>query len=118
MSRTRSLDHDAAIAKAGTLIEALPWLEQYAGKIIVIKYGGNAMIDDELKHAFAQDIVFLRRCGVRPVVVHGGGPQISRMPSASISRPSSAVGCASPHRRQWTWCGWCSSGRWAASWSI
>lgn len=79
MSRTRSLDHDAAIAKAGTLIEALPWLEQYAGKIIVIKYGGNAMIDDELKHAFAQDIVFLRRCGVRPVVVHGGGPQISRM---------------------------------------
>jgi acetylglutamate kinase len=79
VSRTRSLDHDAAIAKAGTLIEALPWLEQYAGKIIVIKYGGNAMIDDELKHAFAQDIVFLRRCGVRPVVVHGGGPQISRM---------------------------------------
>ncbi len=79
MSRTRSLDHAAAIAKAGTLIEALPWLEQYAGKTVVIKYGGNAMIDDNLKHAFAEDIVFLRRCGVKPVVVHGGGPQISRM---------------------------------------
>ncbi len=65
--------------KAGTLIEALPWLEQYAGKVIVIKYGGNAMINDELKEAFVQDIVFLRRCGVKPVVVHGGGPQISSM---------------------------------------
>lgn len=67
------------VAKAGTLIEALPWLMQYAGKIVVIKYGGNAMIDDELKCAFAQDIVFLRQCGVKPVVVHGGGPQISSM---------------------------------------
>lgn len=65
--------------KAKILIEALPWLEEYAGKTIVIKYGGNAMVNDDLKRAFAQDIVFLRRCGVRPVVVHGGGPQISSM---------------------------------------
>jgi len=65
--------------KAGTLIEALPWLGQYAGKIVVVKYGGNAMLNDELKQAFAEDIVFLRRCGVLPVVVHGGGPQISSM---------------------------------------
>jgi len=65
--------------KAANLIEALPWLEQYAGKIVVVKYGGNAMLNDELKQAFAQDIVFLRRCGVLPVVVHGGGPQISSM---------------------------------------
>lgn len=65
--------------KAGTLIEALPWLQQYAGKTIVVKYGGNAMLNDELKAAFAEDIVFLRRCGVKPVVVHGGGPQISSM---------------------------------------
>ncbi len=79
MSRIRSLDHDAAIAKAATLIEALPWLEQYAGQIVVIKYGGNAMVNDELKHAFAEDMVFLRRCGVKPVVVHGGGPQITKM---------------------------------------
>ncbi len=65
--------------KAKILIEALPWLEDYAGKTIVIKYGGNAMVNDELKRAFAEDIVFLRRCGVRPIVVHGGGPQISSM---------------------------------------
>ena len=68
-----------AASKAAILIEALPWLERYVGKVMVIKYGGNAMIDDELKAAFAQDIVFLRMVGVRPVVVHGGGPQISAM---------------------------------------
>jgi len=71
--------HEALLAKAGTLIEALPWLEEYAGKVVVIKYGGNAMVNEELKRAFVQDIVFLRRCGVKPVVVHGGGPQISAM---------------------------------------
>ena len=67
------------VEKASILTEALPWLETYAGKTVVIKYGGNAMIDDELKWAFAQDIVFMKRCGVHPVVVHGGGPQISDM---------------------------------------
>ncbi len=68
-----------ALTKAAILIEALPWLEQYVGKVMVIKYGGNAMVDHELKAAFAQDIVFLRLVGVKPVVVHGGGPQISAM---------------------------------------
>lgn len=68
-----------AASKAAILIEALPWLERYVGKTIVVKYGGNAMVDDELKAAFAQDIVFLRMVGVKPVVVHGGGPQISSM---------------------------------------
>lgn len=68
-----------AANKAAILIEALPWLERYVGKIIVIKYGGNAMVDEELKTAFARDIVFLRTVGVHPVVVHGGGPQISAM---------------------------------------
>lgn len=79
MAEQRVYKEAELVAKAGTLIEALPWLMQYAGKIVVIKYGGNAMIDDELKCAFAQDIVFLRQCGVKPVVVHGGGPQISSM---------------------------------------
>ena len=65
--------------KASTLVEALPWLERFRGALIVIKYGGNAMIDDELKRAFAADVVFLRRVGLKPVVVHGGGPQISSM---------------------------------------
>lgn len=67
------------VRKASILTEALPWLETYAGKTVVIKYGGNAMIDEELKAAFASDIVFMKRCGVHPVVVHGGGPQISAM---------------------------------------
>ena len=65
--------------KAGVLIEALPWLGEFAGALFVVKYGGNAMVDDALKRAFAQDMVFLRRVGLHPVVVHGGGPQISTM---------------------------------------
>ncbi len=74
-----SLDAVSLVEKASILTETLPWLETYAGKTVVIKYGGNAMIDDDLKRAFAQDIVFMKRCGVHPVVVHGGGPQISSM---------------------------------------
>jgi acetylglutamate kinase len=64
---------------AETLANALPWLMKYHGKVVVVKYGGNAMIDEELKTAFAQDIAFLRFAGFKPVVVHGGGPQISKM---------------------------------------
>ncbi|MET0896577.1 MAG: acetylglutamate kinase [Mycobacterium sp.] len=67
------------VTKAHTLAEALPWLKQLHGKIVVVKYGGNAMTDDSLKRAFAEDMVFLRNCGIHPVVVHGGGPQISAM---------------------------------------
>ena len=66
-----------ALAKAATLIEALPWLERFHGQTVVIKYGGHAMTDDALRLAFAQDVVFLRYAGLLPVVVHGGGPQIS-----------------------------------------
>ncbi|HEX5087003.1 MAG TPA: acetylglutamate kinase [Nocardioides sp.] len=65
--------------KAAVLAAALPWLKAYNGKIVVIKYGGNAMTDETLKRAFAEDIAFLRFAGFKPVVVHGGGPQISRM---------------------------------------
>jgi acetylglutamate kinase len=68
-----------AFLKASVLIEALPWLQRFHGKVVVIKYGGNAMIDPELKRAFAEDIVFLRLAGLRPVIVHGGGPQITTM---------------------------------------
>ena len=105
------------VEKASILTEALPWLETYAGKIVVIKYGGNAMIDDDLKRAFAQDIVFMKRCGVHPVVVHGGGPQISSMLTGSASPRSSAAGCGSPARRPWRSSGWCWSVRSVASWS-
>jgi acetylglutamate kinase len=68
---------EAALAKAATLIEALPWLARFHGKTIVVKYGGNAMTDAALMDAFVEDMVFLRYAGLRPVVVHGGGPQIT-----------------------------------------
>ena len=72
-----SRDRAQAMAKAVTLIDALPWLERFHGKIVVVKYGGNAMTSPELQRAFAEDIVFLRYAGLKPVVVHGGGPQIT-----------------------------------------
>ncbi len=72
-------DLGIALGKATTLIEALPWLKELHGATVVVKYGGNAMIDNELKRAFAADMVFLRYAGIKPIVVHGGGPQISSM---------------------------------------
>jgi acetylglutamate kinase len=74
---TAQLSELDAAAKAAVLIESLPWLQRFAGKVIVVKFGGNAMVDDDLRRAFAQDMVYLRHAGIRPVVVHGGGPQIS-----------------------------------------
>ncbi|MDQ3152953.1 MAG: acetylglutamate kinase [Actinomycetota bacterium] len=68
-----------AAEKAAVLAEALPWLQRFHGATVVVKYGGNAMVDADLKLAFAQDMVFLRLAGLRPVVVHGGGPQITAM---------------------------------------
>jgi acetylglutamate kinase len=68
-----------AAARATVLADALPWLQQFAGALVVVKYGGNAMTDKSLQQAFAADMVFLRTVGLRPVVVHGGGPQISSM---------------------------------------
>ncbi|PRY17589.1 acetylglutamate kinase [Kineococcus rhizosphaerae] len=73
------LEELSAQDKANVLVEALPWLQKWHGALVVLKYGGNAMVDDELKRAFAEDVVFLRTAGLRPVVVHGGGPQISTM---------------------------------------
>ncbi|MEV0437068.1 acetylglutamate kinase [Nocardia sp. NPDC050413] len=69
----------SALDKAHVLADALPWLQKFRDKIVVVKYGGNAMIDDDLKSAFAADMAFLRTVGVHPVVVHGGGPQINAM---------------------------------------
>ena len=79
----RHLRDRATLARAGTkaqtLVEALPWLERFRGALVVVKYGGNAMIDPSLTRAFAEDVAFLRYAGLRPVVVHGGGPQIAAM---------------------------------------
>ncbi|WP_350257332.1 acetylglutamate kinase [Scrofimicrobium sp. R131] len=64
---------------ANTLVQSLPWLKEHHQKIVVIKFGGNAMVSEELQRAFAEDIAYLRYAGVQPVVVHGGGPQINQM---------------------------------------
>ena len=64
---------------AHVLIEALPYIRKFKGKTIVVKYGGNAMVDEALKHSFAQDIVMMKLVGMNPIVVHGGGPQIGNL---------------------------------------
>ena len=76
-SETYTARRHEALAKAQILTQALPWLARLHGKTVVVKFGGNAMVDEELKQAFAQDIVFLHYAGLRLVVVHGGGPQIT-----------------------------------------
>lgn len=86
---TRSTE---ALAKAGVLTQALPWLSRFHGATVVVKFGGNAMIDDDLKRAFAQDVVFLRYAGIRPVVVHGGGPQINKQLALAGLTPEFAGG--------------------------
>ena len=80
-----------APVKTAVLIESLPWLKRFHGEIIVVKFGGNAMVDDELKRAFAEDMAYLHFAGVRPVVVHGGGPQISAR-LAELGIPSEFAG--------------------------
>jgi len=74
-----SLTADAAMNAARVLTEALPYIRRFSGKTIVIKYGGNAMVDDDLKASFARDVVLMRLVGFNPVVVHGGGPQIGNL---------------------------------------
>ena len=72
-------DTATASAKAQVLIDSLPWLKRFHGETIVVKFGGNAMVSPELQRAFAEDMVYFRYAGIKPVVVHGGGPQISAM---------------------------------------
>ena len=79
MTDIQDTDPSEASTKAATLVESLPWLRRFRDQVIVVKYGGNAMISDELQDAFAADIAYLRYVGAKPVVVHGGGPQISNM---------------------------------------
>jgi acetylglutamate kinase len=76
--RSPSREREMALSKAATLVDALPWLQRFHGRIVVIKYGGNAMTSPALQASFAEDVVFLRYAGLRPVVVHGGGPQITQ----------------------------------------
>ncbi|MGW9630428.1 acetylglutamate kinase [Agromyces sp. NPDC055520] len=76
---TEPEDMNDAAAKAQVLIDSLPWLKRFHGETIVVKFGGNAMVSPELQRAFAEDMVYLRYAGIKPVIVHGGGPQISAM---------------------------------------
>lgn len=78
MTHMREED-EAATVKANTLIESLEWLKKFKDQIVVVKFGGNAMVSEELTKAFAEDMVYLRTVGIKPVVVHGGGPQITKM---------------------------------------
>jgi len=75
----RTYDPEGDARKVAVLTGALPWLKEFHGNVVVIKYGGHAMVDEECRRAFAEDMVFLRTCGILPVVVHGGGPQITGM---------------------------------------
>ena len=85
------------IQKAETLLEALPFIKNFHGKTIVIKYGGNAMSSDQLKEGFAQDIVMMKYTGINPVVVHGGGPQIGKTLNA-LGIPSQSTDNELPTR--------------------
>jgi len=80
------------IEKARILVEAMPYIQTFRGKTFVIKYGGNAMIDEQLKHSFAQDVVLLRFIGINPVIVHGGGPQIGKTMERMGKKPSFVSG--------------------------
>ncbi|MCZ2807455.1 acetylglutamate kinase [Modestobacter sp. VKM Ac-2983] len=75
----RTHDPEGDARKVAVLTGALPWLREFHGRVVVVKYGGHAMVDEQCRHAFAEDMVFLRTCGILPVVVHGGGPQINGM---------------------------------------
>ncbi|MCK5697657.1 MAG: acetylglutamate kinase, partial [Gammaproteobacteria bacterium] len=86
-----SINKSSATTIAHVLSEALPYIRKFQGKTIVIKYGGNAMIDNDLKASFARDIVLLKLVGLNPVVVHGGGPQIGHL-LERIGKESSFIG--------------------------
>jgi acetylglutamate kinase len=106
--------HAAALERAGVLVEALPWLERFHGAPSSSSSAATPWTDDALQRAFAEDVVFLRYAGLRPVVVHGGGPQIT----AHLDRLGIESVFAAGHRchapRRWTSCAWCSSGRCSA----
>jgi acetylglutamate kinase len=78
-NKLMTLDASAALNIARVLTEALPYIQAFTGKTFVIKYGGNAMTEDSLKHSFARDIVFMKLVGLNPIIVHGGGPQIGKL---------------------------------------
>ena len=99
-------DNMDAELRADILVEALPYIQEYYGQTVVVKYGGNAMINNELKDAVIHDLVLLNLVGVKVVIVHGGGPEINDMLKKSARRASSSTVCATPTVRPWTLCRW------------
>ena len=93
--------------RAQVLTQALPYIRKYSGKIVVVKYGGNAMVNEELKHQVMEDIVLLWLIGIRVVLVHGGGPEISELMDRLGKSRSSWTGCGSRTARPLTSCRWC-----------
>ncbi len=89
------------------LVRAQPFIQRLQGKTLVIKYGGNAMTDPALQRAFAEDVVFLQLVGIRPVVVHGGGPQIEKGSRKSARRATSSRACGSPTLKRCRWFSGC-----------
>ena len=95
--------------RAGVLVEALPYLQEYNGKIVVVKYGGNAMINEDLKQAVIRDIVLLNLVGVKVVLVHGGGPEIGELLKKTEKSPNSSRVCAIQTKRRWKRSSWSSA---------
>ena len=99
-----------AFLKAEVLSEALPYIQRFHGKTIVIKYGGNAMTDPKLQKAFARDVVLLKLVGMNPVIVHGGGPQINNALNR-VGKVSPCRVCALPTPKRWKSLSGCSAVR-------
>jgi hypothetical protein len=89
------------VIKAEILAEALPYIRKFHGKTIVVKYGGNAMTEERLKHGFARDVILLKLVGMNPVVVHGGGPQIDNALKKWVSRTLLYRACVLPMMKRW-----------------
>ena len=100
-----------AMRDVGTLLEALPYIREFHGKTVVIKYGGAAMEDPALREEFARDVVLLKYVGLNPIVVHGGGPEITAYMERSVCPSSSSAACASPTSAPSRSPRWCSSAR-------
>ncbi len=96
-----------ALGKAGTLIEALPFMRRYSGRSIVVKFGGYAMGEKAFVDSFAADIVLLRQVGAKPVVVHGAARKLARCWSGCRSNPALWMACESPMRQPSQWWRWC-----------
>jgi len=102
--------------KANVLAEALPYIKRFHGKTIVVKYGGNAMIEELLKRSFAHDVVLLKLVGMNPVIVHGGGPQIDEQLARMGKKGEFVQGMRVTDAETMTWSRWCWAARSTRTW--